>query len=253
MARIRSLKPEFWTNEQVMNLSSAARLAFIGMWTFSDDGGNHPASARTLKAEVFPSDDVTAVNVQALVDEMVDQGLVALYSAGPKTYWHVTGWSHQRIEKPTYKYPVFPGSDAAAGLAYVDASTNGRRVVVDHSTINPRGLDPGVEWSGVEGKGKETEKPDKSRDALPPGFADYWKTWPSGPRKQARGECLKVWKKAGAEACAAAVLAHVESLKLTSGWTKDNGEYVPAPLVYLNRRSWEGAEFAQAPVPESFV
>ena len=41
MARIRSIKPEFWTAEQVMECSPMARLLFIGMWNFCDDGGNH--------------------------------------------------------------------------------------------------------------------------------------------------------------------------------------------------------------------
>ncbi len=44
MARIRTTKPEFFTSEQVMNLSIFARFAFLGMWNFCDDGGNHPAS-----------------------------------------------------------------------------------------------------------------------------------------------------------------------------------------------------------------
>jgi len=34
MARIRTIKPEFWTAEQVMELSRDARLLFIGMWNF---------------------------------------------------------------------------------------------------------------------------------------------------------------------------------------------------------------------------
>ncbi len=44
MARIRSIKTEFWTAEQVMECSPIARLLFIGMWNFCDDGGNHPAT-----------------------------------------------------------------------------------------------------------------------------------------------------------------------------------------------------------------
>jgi hypothetical protein len=49
MARIRTVKPEFWTSEQVMELSPLARLAFIGMWNFCDDAGVHTASAKRLK------------------------------------------------------------------------------------------------------------------------------------------------------------------------------------------------------------
>lgn len=107
MARIRSIKPEFWSSEQVMDLSPMARLLFIGLWNFCDDGGNHPASAKTLKAEVFPSDDITSASVQLLVDELSSNSLIVLYSSGGKEFWHVNGWKHQKIDKPTYKHPPF--------------------------------------------------------------------------------------------------------------------------------------------------
>lgn len=46
MARIRTIKPEFWTAEQVMELSRDARLLFIGMWNFCDDAGVHQRHTR---------------------------------------------------------------------------------------------------------------------------------------------------------------------------------------------------------------
>lgn len=96
----------------------------------------------------------------------------------------------------------------------------------------------------------ETPRGDKSREEkehpLTPkgeltGFAAFWQTWPSGDRKQAKGKCLEAWKKAGAEPQAALVLAHVERMKSSVLWTKDGGQFVPAPLVYLGQRRWEGA------------
>ena len=77
---------------------------------------------------------------------------------------------------------------------------------------------------------------------VPPGFAEFWKTWPPNDRKQAKGKCLAAWKKAGAERDAAAVLAHVERLKDSESWKKQGGQFVPAPLVYLGQRRWEGAD-----------
>lgn len=88
-----------------MECSANARLAFIGMWNFCDDGGNHPASAKRLKAEVFPTDALTIEFIYGCIDELIDQGLVRLYEADGKAYWHVTGWHHQRIDQPTYKFP----------------------------------------------------------------------------------------------------------------------------------------------------
>lgn len=134
MARIRTIKPEFWTSEQVMECSTTARLLFIGMLNFCDDGGNHPASAKRLKAQVFPSDDITTADIEKMVSELVSTGLISEYSAEDRDYWHVTGWHHQKIEKPTYKHPAFKTPQAVA-----DKSASSRRVIGDASPPEGKG------------------------------------------------------------------------------------------------------------------
>ena len=42
MARIRTIKPEFWASEQVMDCKPVTRLLFIGLWNFVDDFGRAP-------------------------------------------------------------------------------------------------------------------------------------------------------------------------------------------------------------------
>lgn len=49
------------------------------------------------------------------------------------------------------------------------------------------------------------------------------------------------WRRAGAEPLSAQIVAHVERLKRSKDWVKDGGQFIPAPLVYLNNRRWEGA------------
>ena len=98
----------------------------------------------------------------------------------------------------------------------------------------------------------DTDTDTDKKNTEPVGFVEFWKTWPSGDRKQAKGKCLEVWKKARFETVAALVMAHVSSLKNSSSWTKSGGEFIPAPLVYLNKRSWEGAEVSE-PAVERFV
>ena len=105
MARYRTIKPEFWTSEQVMECSPVARLLFIGVWNFCDDGGNHPASPKTLKAEVFPADDISADIITNFIGELTRNDLLIEYEVDGKCYWHVTGWHHQRIDQPTFKHP----------------------------------------------------------------------------------------------------------------------------------------------------
>ncbi|WP_296187849.1 DnaT-like ssDNA-binding domain-containing protein [Pseudomonas sp. UBA1879] len=146
MARIRSIKPEFWTSEQVMECSPLARLLFIGIWNFCDDAGNHPLSPKTLKALVFPGDDVTSTQVAGLVDELESNGLLSIYAHSAKLYLHVNGWHHQKIDKPTIKHPAFTAP-------ITDESSNAPRQLDEQSSNSSGGLPPGVEG---EGKGEST-------------------------------------------------------------------------------------------------
>lgn len=74
------------------------------------------------------------------------------------------------------------------------------------------------------------------------GFVEFWDAWPRSDRKGGKAECVKVWEEKALEIEAPAIVAHVCAMAKTEGWTKQNGEYVPAPAVYLRQRRWDGAE-----------
>jgi len=76
-------------------------------------------------------------------------------------------------------------------------------------------------------------------------FEDFWKAWPKSTRKGAKSQCLKVWVKTYCDSCADQIIKHVEWMKTTDQWRKDNGAYIPAPLVYLNQQRWDGAEIPE--------
>jgi hypothetical protein len=38
------------------------------------------------------------------------------------------------------------------------------------------------------------------------------------------------------------ILKHLDWMKTTQQWLRDNGAYIPAPKVYLNQQRWDGAE-----------
>jgi hypothetical protein len=146
VARIRTVKPEFWTDEQVMELSPLARLLFIGMWNFCDDRGVHPASTKTLKAEVFPADDITADQIGGLVTEMIRQGLLTEFEAQGRRWWAVTGWHHQMINRPsTSKYPAPPAKNGTDS-----GNPHGR---LSEDSVSAHGGLP----AGREGKGEESK------------------------------------------------------------------------------------------------
>lgn len=149
MARIRTVKPEFWTSEQVMECSALARLLFIGIWNFCDDAGNHPLSPKTLKALVFPGDDITATQVADLLAELESNGLLSVYCNASKLYLHVNGWHHQKIDKPTIKYPSYVRPDN-------EPSTTTQQPFDEDSANSSGGLTPGVEGKG---NGESTHTP----------------------------------------------------------------------------------------------
>lgn len=158
MARIRSIKPEFWVSEQIAECSPSARLTFIGLWNFCDDRGVHPAKPKTLRAELYAMDDVTSQDVAAWVAELIRVGLVREFTADDgEIFWCVTGWDrHQKIDRPSFKHPTPPPV----------VSTTDRRQISEDSTNARRAPPPGVDRSGVDRSGEEGRSP-KSRARSP--------------------------------------------------------------------------------------
>lgn len=224
MARIRTIKPEFFTSDDICALSMAARLLYIGAWCEADREGRMEWKPRSLKRRYLPDDNV---DIDALCAELIDAGLVVLY--GDSMAFIPTFGKHQHINP----------REAASNLPAPELTREGR-VVHASVTVKTRDSDTQVGREGREGK----ETRDASRGDDFPGFAEFWTTWPTSDRKQARGKCLEVWKKARCECAAAEIVAHVEAMKMSAGWRKNSGEFIPAPLVYLNGRRWEGAEIA---------
>lgn len=147
MSRIRTIKPDFWTSEQIVSCSRDARLLFIGLWNFSDDAGIHPASFSNIKMQIFPGDNLTIDQIKKLVDELLINNLLQEYIIDGKAYLQVTGWKkHQRIDKPTYKFPppeselktISNSTTALGGIQ--DSSTTTSRSFTEPSSTTPRTL-----------------------------------------------------------------------------------------------------------------
>lgn len=111
MARIRSVKPDFFTSETILKLSHAARLTFIGLWTYADDTGRGRDDARIIKGALWSLEDrITHIEVAQHLDELAAVGLICRYAAGGKRYLHITGWDeHQKVAKPSApRHPECP-------------------------------------------------------------------------------------------------------------------------------------------------
>ncbi|HCH6764250.1 TPA: hypothetical protein NK775_000878 [Serratia marcescens] len=108
MARIRTVKPEFWTDEKVVECSIAARLLFIGLFNFANDKGCLERSPRRIKMQVFPADPM---DCEPLIQELITHGLLTEYSVNDVQYLHISGFlKHQKINRPSKtNIPMPPG------------------------------------------------------------------------------------------------------------------------------------------------
>lgn len=151
MSRIRSIKPDFWASEQIMALPRDARLLFIGIWNFADDAGRFKWSPGTLRAQIFPGDlDVTVPMVEQWLALLVHGGLVERYLTvhGPfhecsrTTHGRVTGWHHQRINRPQPSKLPDPKGCLVVPCACSECSVNAHGALTDNSLTDPLGSSP---------------------------------------------------------------------------------------------------------------
>ena len=56
MARIRTIKPEFWDSPDTAKAGPWARLCFIALWNWADDYGRGTANLKELEGFIFPND-----------------------------------------------------------------------------------------------------------------------------------------------------------------------------------------------------
>ncbi|WP_316851196.1 hypothetical protein [Pedobacter agri] len=78
MARIRSIKPDFFKHEDLAELPAMVRLLFIGLWTQADREGKLENRPKRLKIEIFPYDDF---DINEGLDLLEKNGFILRYSA----------------------------------------------------------------------------------------------------------------------------------------------------------------------------
>ena len=97
MARARNIKPAFFENESLGELSALTRLFFIGMWTLADFKGCLEYRPKRLKIQLLPYDDC---NIDVLVKSLEDSGFIQIYSVQGQQYIKVVNFQkHQNPHK----------------------------------------------------------------------------------------------------------------------------------------------------------
>jgi hypothetical protein len=109
--RIRSIKPEFWSDEKLARARRALRLTFVGLWSCSDDHGVTRGNPAWIRSQLYPYDENTTTSeIQAELDELEGLGFITGYHSSGEKFYYIHNFSkHQRIDRrssPLYPQPT---------------------------------------------------------------------------------------------------------------------------------------------------
>jgi hypothetical protein len=94
MARIRTIKPEFFTSEDIFGMTPLARLFYVSLWCESDRLGRLEWKPGTFKARYLPADDC---DINELGEQLVSRGLIILYEVDGKKYAEIPTFTEHQV------------------------------------------------------------------------------------------------------------------------------------------------------------
>jgi hypothetical protein len=108
VARIRTIKPEFWGDEKMAPMPPIDRLVFLALISMADDAGRVVDNIKTIDGFVFPESDDTS---RGSLDKLASAGRIIRYqSESGQRLIQVANWlRHQKVDKPAkYVLPAPP-------------------------------------------------------------------------------------------------------------------------------------------------
>lgn len=105
MARIRTIKPEFFTSEDIVSMTPLARIFYVALWCESDRDGRLEWKPKTFKMRYMPGDNCEVVE---LAQELIDRGLIVLYAADGKQYAEIPTFAKHQVINNRESESVLP-------------------------------------------------------------------------------------------------------------------------------------------------
>lgn len=212
MARIRTIKPEFFQDEDLAQCSAHARLLAIAVLQLCDANGVFRHIPMQVHAHAFPWE--AEVNTPALLRELEGVGYLKFYVVDGREYGYIPGFAkHQRLQ----------GKESASGGQYPrpkQALTNGEKSGDTRGSEGEYPNDsPGNTGTGNREQGTGNTSAASAAKDYPIEFERSWRKYPKRDGGNPKPRALKAWRARIKEGIAAADLesgveryaAHVES------------------------------------------
>ena len=196
MARIRTIKPEFFQHEGLYDAEVETgfplRVAFAGLWTVADKAGRFEWRPRQIKLNVLPYDEV---DFSRVLDALATRGFIVRYASQGRDYGAIPTFNEHQVLNNREKESRLPAPPE--DIDNQDELTRARRVPdacpTPLANLQEEGEREG-ERKGKEKKDLSGERSKESSGALelvPPkgldrtGFVAWWKLYPRKVGKKA--------------------------------------------------------------------
>lgn len=256
MARIRTIKPEFWNSPSTARASAVARLTFIGMWNWADDAGRGTANPKELEGFIFPNDDIEELsggrcrNFRSVLAEVSDAFGVLFYEVHGRPYYAIPSWSdHQRNERVAQG--KHPGPDEAdrpptSGFPPDGGTSDTFRPPVAElpTTSGPGTGEQGNIGTGEQGNDRTLAliDPIEAEVSIDAAFDQWWEHVHRKVSKPAAHTAFaRAMKKIGAPRAAALHMLTTAIEEHQRHWIELEGRAVnkiPHPATWLNDERW---------------
>lgn len=239
MARIRTIKPDFFRHEGLFEAEREEglplRVAFAGLWTAADREGRFAWSPRALKLDCLPYNDVDFARV---LDALATRAFIVKYAVDGREFGHIPSWHEHQVINNREKASAIP-----------DPNENNRLTCaprVDHACATPL-VQGQAEGKGKEGKGRNSGR---VHDATVLGersiltdnlFADFWAAYPkregANPKAPAKKEFVALVKsRVPADEIIAGARGYAEEQRRIG---KLGTSYVAQAVTWLNQQRWQ--------------
>jgi len=112
MARIRTVKPEFFRHEGLFETEKSTklplRIAFAGLWTVADREGRFKWKPRAIKLDCLPFDDV---DFEAVLEALHSHGFIKKYEIDEELYGWIPGFSKHQVINVREAKSLLPACD----------------------------------------------------------------------------------------------------------------------------------------------
>jgi hypothetical protein len=240
MARIRTVKPEFFRHHELylaeIESKLPLRVAFSGLWTAADREGRFKWDPDSLKLDCLPYDKL---DFSRVLDALTTRGFIEKYASEGKEYGWIPSFSRHQVINNRERSSELPNP--------TDSEISTRAPRDSDACPTPLNLDQG-EGKGKERKGREQGM---TRDASVCSlgrcngnaekclehFDLFWEAYPR--HEPSKAEALKSFCKIRPDLeTIEKMISWIEAAKKSEQWREPT--LIPHATTWLNQLRWTG-------------